>query len=114
MCVPRPCKQRLLPRVVATYVALALEAPALPPVPGKFWAFSRCELALEAKPKTVLLIVIDTLRADHLGCYGGKSAATPTIDALAARGVRFDNAACPTPLTRPSISSMPSARRGSR
>ena len=37
----------------------------------------------------LLLVTIDTLRADALGCYGGP-AATPALDALAARGVRFD------------------------
>src|SRR4051794_26067550 len=39
--------------------------------------------------QNVLLVTIDTLRADALGCYGGK-AATPAIDRLAADGVRFD------------------------
>lgn len=38
-----------------------------------------------------LYLDIDTLRADHLGCYGYPRATTPTIDALAADGVRFDN-----------------------
>jgi arylsulfatase A-like enzyme/Tfp pilus assembly protein PilF len=41
--------------------------------------------------QNVLLITIDTLRADALGCYGGP-AATPTLDRLAAEGVRFDYA----------------------
>jgi len=39
--------------------------------------------------QNVLLITIDTLRADALGCYGGP-AATPALDSLAAQGVRFD------------------------
>src|SRR6266571_4162936 len=39
--------------------------------------------------QNVLLITIDTLRADALGCYGGR-AATPALDRLAADGVRFD------------------------
>src|SRR5207302_10288619 len=39
--------------------------------------------------QNVLLITIDTLRADALGCYGGP-AATPALDSLAAHGVRFD------------------------
>ena len=37
----------------------------------------------------ILLITIDTLRWDHLGCYGNARAATPALDALASRGVRF-------------------------
>ena len=53
----------------------------------------------------VLLIVIDTLRADSLGSYGG-TAATPNLDALAAGGVRFDRAYTHIPITVPSHSSM--------
>jgi choline-sulfatase len=51
---------------------------------------------------SVLLVTLDTTRADHLGCYGAKGAATPAIDAVAARGVRFEQALAPTPLTFPS------------
>ncbi|HYK89114.1 MAG TPA: sulfatase-like hydrolase/transferase, partial [Acidobacteriota bacterium] len=54
----------------------------------------------------VLLITIDTLRADHLSCYGSKAVATPEIDALAARGVRFANAIVQVPLTAPSHASI--------
>jgi len=50
----------------------------------------------------VLLITIDTLRADRLGCYGDREAATPVLDALAARGVRFPDAVAHVPLTLPS------------
>ena len=50
----------------------------------------------------VLLVTIDTLRADHVGCYGYAAASTPTIDALAARGVRFETVVAQAPLTGPS------------
>lgn len=50
----------------------------------------------------ILLITIDTLRADHLGCYGRQNAATANIDGLAARGVRFSQAFAQVPLTTPS------------
>lgn len=50
----------------------------------------------------VFLITIDTVRADHLGCYGGQSARTPAIDQLARDGVVFENAAAQVPLTWPS------------
>ena len=53
----------------------------------------------------VVLIVADTLRADYLGSYGG-SARTPNLDALAASGVRFENAYCHIPMTVPSHASM--------
>src|SRR5712692_7602395 len=58
----------------------------------------------------VLLVTIDTLRADHLGCYGHGGAATPTIDALAARGVRFVTAIAHVPLTGPSHASILTGR----
>jgi len=54
----------------------------------------------------VLLVTIDTLRADHVGCYGYKDAATPTIDGVAARGVRFETAVAHVPLTGPSHASI--------
>ncbi|HYL96185.1 MAG TPA: sulfatase, partial [Terriglobales bacterium] len=50
----------------------------------------------------VLLITIDTLRADHLGCYGYKAIQTPAIDALAREGVLFPMAISQVPLTLPS------------
>ncbi len=53
-------------------------------------------------PPDVILITIDTLRADHVGSYGYEAAQTPTLDALAARGVRFAQATSPTPITLPS------------
>jgi arylsulfatase A-like enzyme/Flp pilus assembly protein TadD len=60
-----------------------------------------------AKPAlNVVLITIDTLRADHLGCYGYKQIKTPNIDGLAADGVRFENAFAVVPVTLPSHSSM--------
>ena len=53
-------------------------------------------------PPNVLVITIDTLRADHLGCYGYKDAHTPNIDALAGDGARFERAYTPVPITLPS------------
>lgn len=53
----------------------------------------------------VLLVSIDTLRADHLGTYGAK-VATPTLDWLAAEGVLFERAVSHVPLTLPSHASL--------
>jgi len=50
----------------------------------------------------VLLITIDTLRWDRLGCYGARSVRTPAMDALAAQGVRFENTLAQVPVTLPS------------
>ncbi len=52
------------------------------------------------QPPNVLLITVDTLRADHLGCYGAATA-TPHVDRLAREGALFLNAASPMPSTRP-------------
>ena len=53
-------------------------------------------------PVNVLLITLDTTRADHIGCYGSATARTPALDALAAGGLRFDQAFSHVPLTSPS------------
>jgi len=50
----------------------------------------------------VVLITVDTLRADRIGCYGFAGVETPTMDLFAARGVRFENCTSQTPLTLPS------------
>src|SRR5205085_3135149 len=50
----------------------------------------------------VVLITIDTLRADHLSAYGAKLVETPAIDRLASDGIVFDNAYAHVPLTLPS------------
>lgn len=50
----------------------------------------------------VLLITLDTTRADRLGCYGYPKAATPNIDWVASEGIRFANAYAQVPLTFPS------------
>ncbi|HSR53561.1 MAG TPA: sulfatase-like hydrolase/transferase [Acidobacteriota bacterium] len=54
----------------------------------------------------VILITIDTLRADRLGCYGYEKARTSHIDRLAAEGVRFERAFSPVPLTLPAHASL--------
>src|SRR5271157_1901197 len=50
----------------------------------------------------VYLITIDTLRADHVGCYGYKQVETPALDALANDGVRFSQAFTHSPITNTS------------
>jgi arylsulfatase A-like enzyme/cytochrome c-type biogenesis protein CcmH/NrfG len=50
----------------------------------------------------LLLITVDTLRPDHIGCYGYGTAQTPNIDSLAKDGIRFDQAYTPVPITLPS------------
>jgi arylsulfatase A-like enzyme/thioredoxin-like negative regulator of GroEL len=58
------------------------------------------------KPTNIVLITLDTVRADHLHCYGNAKIKTPTIDALANSGVLFEKASAQAPLTLPSHASM--------
>src|SRR6266404_5105256 len=62
--------------------------------------------ALTKSPPDVFLITIDTLRADHVGCYGYKQIDTPALDALAADGVRFAHAFTHSPITNTSHTSI--------
>ena len=57
-------------------------------------------------PRNVILITIDTTRADALGAYGKQGAGTPVMDALAAQGTVFDRAYSHAPITLPSHSSI--------
>lgn len=59
-----------------------------------------------AESDNLLLITLDTTRADHLGSYGFAKAQTPNLDRLAAEGVRFERAYSHVPLTLPSHSSI--------
>jgi arylsulfatase A-like enzyme len=57
----------------------------------------------------VLLVTIDTLRADHVGAYGSNGALTPTIDDFAKTGLRFERAYAHVPLTLPSHATLMTA-----
>ena len=73
------------------------------------WVLSQTAVS-QAKPAgagrgtrpSVVLITIDTVRADHLGCYGYTRIQTPTLDALARDGILFERAIAQVPLTWPS------------
>ena len=54
----------------------------------------------------VVLILVDAMRADHLGCYAGKDMGTPNVDELARQGVVFQNAISQASWTRPSTASI--------
>ena len=60
----------------------------------------------------VLLFDIDTLRADHMGCYGYGRNTTPVMDEIAKEGVRFDDYYCPNAPCLPSRASMISGQYG--
>ncbi len=58
----------------------------------------------------VLLVVVDTLRRDHLSAYGYRRETSPALQALAEQGVRYDNAISQAPWTTPSIASLLTSR----
>lgn len=58
--------------------------------------------AASARPFNLLLITLDTTRADRLGCYGYVAGRTPSLDRLSRGGARFDRAYTPAVLTLPS------------
>ncbi len=57
-------------------------------------------------PPSFILINVDTLRADYLGCYGFEGDISPHIDALASESFRFDNSFVQSPWTKPSVASL--------
>lgn len=59
-----------------------------------------------ARDPDVILVTVDTLRADHVGCYGYKGVKTPALDSLARDGVRFTNAFTASPITNSSHASI--------
>jgi choline-sulfatase len=73
------------------------------------WSLARPDVRREAG-LSVLLITIDTLRADAIGAYGKASALTPWMDRLAAAGVRFDDAHAHNVVTLPSHANILSGR----
>lgn len=87
-------------------LAIAALAAGLLVLSAWWWWPRPAPAATAAGGPDVLLVTIDTLRADRVGCYGDRQAATPMIDALAARGTRFAEAIAPVPLTLPSHASI--------
>src|SRR5262245_3358622 len=103
-----PRRAKLSRRALAVGAVIVLLAAALAAV----WLLRR-QGPLGGLPRgvapgdlNVLLITLDTTRADRLGCYGAKDVATPHLDALAARGALFERAIAPIPMTLPSHTSL--------
>ena len=65
------------------------------------WGCGEKQLAPNSDHRNIVLITVDTARADHLGCYGNPLPITPKIDALAECGTVFENAYAPMPQTLP-------------
>lgn len=67
------------------------------------FCFSVCK---QTKPKSIILITLDTTRADAIGVYNPDSTFTPNIDHLAQQGIVFENAYSPIPITFPAHASL--------
>jgi arylsulfatase A-like enzyme/Tfp pilus assembly protein PilF len=85
---------------------LVIAAAAMMFVAGMYFYFQSPARTATTTVQNVLLITIDTLRADHIGAYGYAPAQTPNMDRLAAEGTLFENTIAGTPLTLPSHSSI--------
>jgi arylsulfatase A-like enzyme len=71
---------------------------------------SACGSAAPPRPPNVLVLVLDTLRADRLGAYGNTRGLTPFLDSLAARDVVFRHAYAASSWTMPSVASLLTSR----
>ncbi|MBV9080117.1 MAG: sulfatase, partial [Elusimicrobia bacterium] len=74
-------------------------------------AAAACLIARPALPSdkshpSVIIVLVDALRADYLGCYGFLAPISPNIDAFAKRSVFFENCASAAPWTKPSVASL--------
>lgn len=62
--------------------------------------------AAEKRPPNVIILMVDTLRADHLGSYGFPGKISPAMDRFAKQGVLFERCATPAPWTKPAVTSL--------
>jgi len=92
----------------------ARAAAAVVALIGVILAASACGGGAGTTRPDIVLIVVDTLRADHLGLYGYPRSTSPHLDALAARGTVFDAAMAAAPWTLPSVMSIATSRVPSR
>jgi arylsulfatase A-like enzyme len=70
----------------------------------------RTSVAAQQPPPNVIVVLVDTLRADRLGVYGNRSGLTPYLDGLARRGTVFSNVYAPSSWTCPSVASLFTSR----
>ncbi len=97
---PAPCTMHRAPCVVLRAACLVLAACAV----------SCARSTTRPQAHNLLLITIDTLRADHVGAYGYARAPTPALDALARSGMLFERAYAAAPITLPSHATMLTGR----
>lgn len=90
----------------AAWITAGIAAAALAASPLLRTAWREVRLRAAPRPLDVVLITLDTTRADRLGCYGGRGGASPHLDGLARDGVLFRRAYAHVPLTAPSHASL--------
>jgi arylsulfatase A-like enzyme len=73
-------------------------------------ALAACSKPGPVRPKNVVFILVDTLRADHLGAWGYARPTSPNVDALARESLRFENARSQASCTFPSANSILTSR----
>ena len=76
------------------------------PAPSAVWALPQLVFESDTPGPNVVLVSVDTLRADHLGCYGYDKPTSPNLDRLASEGVLFRNALATSNWTLPSHASL--------
>lgn len=105
--VTRAIERRLLAAeiVIVAILSLGIAAYGLHHPPAMA-AAEDASIALRARRPNIVLIVLDTVRADHLSCYGYRRLTTPNIDSFARRGVQFENVIAASSWTLPSIASI--------
>ena len=69
-------------------------------------AYERARQRAASDRPNVLVLLVDTLRADHLGCYGAGPSPSPNLDRLAERGLLFEQAIAQAPWTTPSVATI--------
>src|SRR5690348_7602536 len=119
MCVTMRAMPPARPKARRKPLVAGLIGVALLTIAGTVWlVWPRTQVAaggvtLGALPRgvtrsdlNVVLLTLDTLRADHLGAYGNTEVRTPNLDQLAAEGVVFEQAMTAAPLTLPAHSSI--------
>ena len=75
-------------------------------VPLVLWLGTGCSGRPVAQGPNIIVLLVDTMRADHLGCYGYGRNTSPAMDKLAREGVLFKNAYAPSSWTLPSTASL--------
>src|SRR5439155_1735828 len=94
-------------------IVLATEAAGTGPLGAPGWSHvrlvresRRARQAASATTPSILVVLVDTLRADHLGCYGAAPSPSPVVDRLAAGGLVFEQAVAQSSWTMPSVATL--------